>query len=163
MNRVRQEKNIRNIVALERIITLGDTLDAQQKETVKAIELFSSFLDMSPVVAWIKDFNGKFVWVNARLCRVFERPSEHWIGKSDYDFLPEETARMITENDRIVMDTGDILHLNEQVPTPDAKMHEWVVFKFPVTVNLIKYVGGMAMDINIVESEIVTCDEENDA
>jgi diguanylate cyclase (GGDEF)-like protein/PAS domain S-box-containing protein len=109
---------------------------------------FQAFMNNSPTLAFMKDEAGRFVYVNESLERVFNLELVTLRGKTDFDWLPEETARQVRQNDAEVLATGQAVELLEIVPTPDGSLHYWLVFKFPFQgSDGCKYVGGVAVDI----------------
>jgi two-component system, cell cycle sensor histidine kinase and response regulator CckA len=92
---------------------------------------FQVFMNNSPAVAFMKDEDGRYLYVNEPFARCFGRPQAEWIGKRDIDLWPEEVATCLRENDLAVMAGEHVVELEEVVPTPDGKPHYWLVFKFP--------------------------------
>jgi PAS domain S-box-containing protein len=112
-------------------------------------ERFQAFMDHSPTIAFIKDDEGRYVYVN--------RPFEEQFGvefavdvqgKTDDAWLPEEAAKVIAESDRKVLLTDAPVRLVEVVPMADGHAAEWLVLKFPMrTTNGRKLIGGVGVDI----------------
>lgn len=108
---------------------------------------FQVFMDNSPAVAFMKDEEGRYLYVNEPFARCFGRPQAEWIGKRDIDLWPEEVATCLRENDLAVMAGEHVVQLEEVVPTPDGKPHYWLVFKFPFRDCFGNEVlAGMAID-----------------
>ncbi|GAB1541470.1 hypothetical protein NUACC21_41410 [Scytonema sp. NUACC21] len=109
---------------------------------------FQAFMNHSPTVSFIKDENGRYVYVNELMERIFKLKQSDLQGKTDYDWLPEETAKQVDENDRIVLATDKPIETIEIIPTPDNCLHYWLTFKFPMTdLSGQRFVGGVAVDI----------------
>ncbi len=118
------------------------------EEVWESTERFRLFMDNSPVVAFIKDDQSRMVYVN----RPFERQLQVRFagvqGKTDFEWLPEKSARQDIENDRAVLESDQARELIEIVPTPDGVGHTWHVFKFPICDAAgHRFVGGVALDI----------------
>ncbi len=111
-------------------------------------ELFGAFMSHSPVVAFMKDAEGRYVYANERMESVFQFSFDKLKGKTDFSWLPEDVANVLRENDRDVIETGRIIELLETVPTPDGAAKHWMVIKFPFTDKRgQKFVGGVAVDV----------------
>lgn len=139
---------------VENLLTIATQLGLllQRKQLEVALQeseaRFQAFMNNSPTLAFMKDEAGRMVYVNESLERVFNIKLANLRGKTDFDWLPEETARQVTENDAQVLATGETVQLLETVPTPDGSLHYWLVFKFPFQdSDGRKYVGGVAVDI----------------
>lgn len=111
--------------------------------------VFNSFMDNSPAVAFMKDANGRYVYVNKPFEQLFGQKLEFLRGKTSFDWLPSSTARRTHEHDLEVLATGIPQEIVETVPTHDGSPHQWLVFKFPTTDAVgTRYVGGVGVDIS---------------
>jgi PAS domain S-box-containing protein len=128
----------------------------------RAEQLFQSFMRHTPVVAFIKDAEGRYLFVNEMWRRALGRAPEEVIGRTDEDVWPPEVAKQFTANDRAVLAEGRPRELLELVPsTPEAaargERSPWLVFKFPIEDHGGgRLLGGVAMDL----SERVRGEEE---
>ena len=130
---------------------IGQFIKHKQAEAalLESEELFQAFMNNSPTVAFMKDESGRFIYVNKQLEQVFNVNSADLQGKTDFDWLPYDTAKQVYENDIHVMSTGKTVEIIEAVPTPDGCLHYWLVFKFPFeNAGGQKFVGGVAVDIS---------------
>jgi PAS domain S-box-containing protein len=108
---------------------------------------FHSFMDNSPAVAFMKDENGRYVYVNKPFEHFFGRELSSLVGRTSFDWLPEDTARSTHENDLEVLSTNQPQEVVETIPT-DGGSHDWLVFKFPTTDSSgKKFVAGVGVDI----------------
>jgi len=111
-------------------------------------ERFKTFMNNSPIIAFIKDEQGRYLYVNELFEHLFNVKLVELAGKTDFDWLPKETAKQLHENDSAVFCTGKATELLEIIPTAAGRTHYWLVFKF-----LIKHdperrlLGGVAVDI----------------
>ncbi len=111
-------------------------------------ERFKAFMNNSTAVAWMKDDQGRYAYINEPYERRFKTCLADCCGKTDFEFFPAEVAKQLQENDRAVLAAGKVMELVEQVPTPDGLIHHWLVYKFPFKDNSCqRLVGGMAFDI----------------
>ena len=111
-------------------------------------ERFKAFMNNSVVVAWMKDEQGEYVYVNQAFERSFNIMLDDLRGKTDFDLWPAEVAKQLHENDMAILASDKGTELYETVPTPDGSPHDWMAFKFPFRDTSGKrFVGGMAFDI----------------
>ena len=109
---------------------------------------FQAFMDNGPAVGFMKDTEGRFIYVNKPFERCFNVALADLQGKTDFDWLPVETATQIQRNDRAVLQEDKTLEVLEAVPTPDGVLHYWLFFKFPVKdASGKRYLGGVAIDV----------------
>jgi PAS domain S-box-containing protein len=88
------------------------------------------------------------VYVSRRFEALVGGPARAWLGRTDGDVFPEETARQFQENDRAVIDGGRVVETTEIVPCGDGSRLVWWVFKFPFTDAAgRRYVGGVGVDV----------------
>ena len=60
---------------------------------------------------------------------------------------PLEIATRLRENDMTVLAGESVVELEEVAPTPDGKLHHWLVFKFPFRdISGQRVLAGMAID-----------------
>lgn len=126
------------------------TLQRQAEQALIDSEArFHAFMNNTPVVAYIKDEAGRFVYVNQPLLRRFEKRLEDMIGSSDADHWPPEIVGPVREHDKLILDANAPVTLEETVPTPDGKSDTWLSFKFPLRdTQGQKFLAGMSIDIS---------------
>ncbi len=110
---------------------------------------FSQFMEHLPGLAWIKDLQGRYVFVNDAAQVAFQAPREQLYGKSDADIFPQEIAAQFQENDRRAAASGKGVQVIETLRHPDGVLHYSVASKFPIPGRdgQATLVGGMAIDI----------------
>jgi PAS domain S-box-containing protein len=110
---------------------------------------FDSFMDNSPAVAFMKDAEGRYVYVNKPFERLFGRPLAFLRGRTSFDWLPPIIAADTHEHDLKILHEGQPEEVVETVPTEDGTPHQWLVFKFPTTDSSgNRYVAGVGVDIS---------------
>ena len=111
-------------------------------------ERFATFMDNSPAVAFMKDEEGRFVYANKPFERRFNLNEPDWAGKTDLDLWPAPIAEQMRANDQAVLSAGSTMELEETMPTPDNRLHSWMVFKFPLRdPSGRRFLGCIALDI----------------
>jgi PAS domain S-box-containing protein len=111
-------------------------------------ERFAAFMDNSPAGAWMKDEQGRHVYLNKILADHFNPRLEDWRGKTDFELWPHSIAEQFWKNDLIVLKEGRVIEVVEETPNPEGDSTYWWNFKFPFQdASGKKYVGGMGIDI----------------
>ena len=97
-----------------------------------AIARLRELMEAAPVLAFIKDPAGRYLYVNPYLLAVFgERLGPDWYGKTDADIWPPEVAELLRANDQAVL-AGDGLRVFSQEMPLDSGPHRLLMLKFPV-------------------------------
>ena len=76
--------------------------------------LYSSLVESLPVHVLRKDRKGQFTFANRSFCRLLGKPFDDIVGKSDFDFYPEELAKKYQTDDRLVLEKGELFETEEQ-------------------------------------------------
>src|SRR5207248_115643 len=75
-------------------------------------------------------------------------PASELLGRTNFNRLPEETARQLRQNDLQVLSSGQAQQFEEVVPAPDGSLHHELVVKFPLTdTDGKRLLAGVAVDI----------------
>ena len=135
---------------LERIKELTEELDIIP---YFGKEIMDMFLENSPIVSWLKDADGKYIFANKSFLQRFNI-KEDITDKMDKDYFPKDVVEKLRENDLMVLERNEKIELYENVPTPNGKMYKWFVIKFPIILQNKSYVGGFAVDITNAGVEI---------
>jgi two-component system, sensor histidine kinase and response regulator len=121
---------------------------------------FAAFMSNSPLVATIKDSEGRYVYINQTFERLLGKQSTQVIGKTDFDLWPEASAKLLVERDRRALNTGQPLETLLQFPQADGTMKHWLTSKFPIhDTEKRSFVGGVSVDITErkqIEEELKT-------
>jgi PAS domain S-box-containing protein len=109
---------------------------------------FNSFMDNSPAVAFMKDDEGRYVYVNKPFEKVFGQKLSFLKGRTSFDWLPPISAADTHEDDLKVLEAGRPQECVESWPAGDGTMRHWLVFKFP-TIDSAgrRYISGVGVDI----------------
>lgn len=118
------------------------------RESLRASEeRFQSFMDHSPTMAYIKDAEGRYLFVNRMMETKSRRPLSDWIGKTDFDLYSLEEATEIRRNDASVLQSGETAQFFETNFQADG-IHHLLVFKFPLAhTQGHPLLGGVSLDI----------------
>lgn len=109
---------------------------------------FTEFMQHLPGVAFMKDLQGRYVFVNNTFTNLFHVKLNDCAGKTDDELWPPAAAAQFRENDERVLRTNQVLQTTEMVPHDDG-LHQWLATKFPITNDdgTPRLVAGVAVDI----------------
>ena len=108
-----------------------------------------SILDNTPAHIWIKDLEGRYLYLNAP--RAFEE-EQTWlrgfVGKTDAEIMPRELAADLRASDRHAIESGSPVETEATIPGPRGT-RTYLTVKFPLRDQSqeIYAVAGVATDI----------------
>jgi PAS domain S-box-containing protein len=127
---------------------IGDFMARKRAEEAlrESDRRFALFMQNLPGVAFMKDIQGRYVYVNEHFENTFH--ARGWLGKVDDECWSPGVAGQFKQNDRVVLESGKALQAIETVPHDDG-LHSWLVSKFPILNESGEpmMVGGVAIDI----------------
>ncbi|MCP4023990.1 MAG: PAS domain-containing protein, partial [Desulfobacteraceae bacterium] len=120
-----------------------------EAELDQSRQQLQTIIDNTTAVIYLKDINGRFIFVNRQFENLFHISKTQVSGKSDYDFFPRQLADAIIANDQKVMETNSPLKVEENIPH-DNDVHTYVSIKFPLydTLGDLYGVCGVSTDIS---------------
>jgi len=132
-------------VVLMRDITQRCNTEDALRESEKRFELFMRYL---PGMAFVKDADGKAVFLNNYYERAYGWDVSECIGKVDAELYPPELAEQFAESDRRVLENNREMRYVTRILQDDV-MHSMLTYKFPIPSqsNVRPMIGGIALDI----------------
>jgi PAS domain S-box-containing protein len=103
-----------------------------EEELGNSETLYHSLVETLPVNVFRKDCLGRFTFGNSRFCNSLGQPPPQILGKTDYDYYPQELAEKYRRDDRRVMETQEVLEDVEEHLKPDGQKLYVQVLKTPV-------------------------------
>lgn len=132
---------------------LGATLDVTHRREAELAAResetrFARFMHGLPGLAWIKDMQGRYVFVNDAAARAFGRDRAEVYGRTDAELFPPETAQRFRANDLEALLSESGIETIETLEQEDGR-HYSIVRKFPIpgADGSPGLVGGIAIDI----------------
>ncbi len=109
---------------------------------------FDAFMHFNPCLAFIKDSQGRMIFVNAAVEKAFDIRFADWQGRDDFSIWPRHVAEALRATDLKVLAGNSTLEVIETVPRPDGTAREFLSVKFPFSVpGSERFLGGIAFDI----------------
>jgi PAS domain S-box-containing protein len=129
--------------------TSTDIEDRKQAEEAlrKSEKLFAVFMDQLPGFAWMKDIEGRYVYVNKKESEL-DAYRAGAIGKTDAELWPAEIASAYRANDRQVITTRKAVQVVEP-SLAGGELYSMLVSKFPIfdQNGSVVMVAGAGVDI----------------
>ncbi|MBI1764108.1 MAG: PAS domain S-box protein [Acidobacteria bacterium] len=105
----------------------------QREEALRNSEaLYHSLVEGLPLNIFLKNRAGRFTAVNRGFYNAVERTPAEVIGYTDLDLFPAELAEKYQQDDRLVMETGEVINRIEEFQKPDGAVIYVEVRKSPV-------------------------------
>ena len=123
------------------------TARRQRMRAAESERRFLEFLDNAPMLAFLKDDEGRMQFANRRHAEVFGYEPGAIVGTLDHERMPSELADRFRDFDENVRRTGEPLEQDEIVPLPDGTPSVWHTIKFPIETDGQTWVGGVAVDV----------------
>ena len=106
---------------------------------------FRSFLNNSPALAYIKDPNGKIIFLNKAYLNFIKQ--KEWEGKTDYDFWPKNIADFLNKIDLDVL-SGKSPIIEELKADIENDVKYWQIIRFLIAdADDYKLIGGIFLDV----------------
>jgi PAS domain S-box-containing protein len=116
-----------------------------EREASRSRNLFETFMDNSPGAAFMKDRDGRYVYVNRTARERLKLPLV--VGKTDFDLFAPEAASAYRANDLEVLRDGNPREFLEYIDQPDGR-RVWLSVRFLVTdPDGNVFVGGKSFDV----------------
>jgi PAS domain S-box-containing protein len=127
----------------------------QEREARRRLEeseaLYESLVQNLPVHVIRKDLSGRFEFVNHSFCDLVKRPLDKIVGKTDRDLFPPEMAAKYRQDDRTVIQTGQIHSAIEEHTRPDGDKMYVEVRKTPLYDSKRQCIGVQGIFWDVTE------------
>ena len=111
-------------------------------------ERFRLFMDNTPAMTFIKDAEGRYLYLNQAAQNIYNAPINETLGGTNFDRLPPSVASRLRANDEQVLATGQPHEFLEVVPDSSGRERSWLTFKFPLReAGGALSIGGVAIDV----------------
>ncbi len=124
----------------------------KRKNTEQALresrKMFRAFMSNSPAAAFMKDADGRYVYANKTLLKMFQMTDYKEKSVTARDITDSESAAQADEKFKAVLNSWETLQTIDTVTAPDGSTRHLLVVRFPFTKpDGQKFVGGFAFDI----------------
>lgn len=124
------------------------SLVIHEKETRRQKDLLHHVLENSDAYIYVKDLDGKYVLANSKFRNEMNVREEQILGKTDKDLF-SSVANELRENDRMVLQLGQKMTVEERVPLNENEIRSFISCKAPLRDSEGKLCGicGISTDI----------------
>ncbi|MGE5337316.1 MAG: PAS domain-containing protein, partial [Gemmatimonadota bacterium] len=93
--------------------------------------VLQQILDHATAVVYVKERDGRYLYVNRRFLQLFGRREADVIGHTDAELFPPRIVAELHRNDELVFARNGPIEFEEQVPQ-DGAVHTYISLKFPL-------------------------------
>jgi c-di-GMP phosphodiesterase len=144
------EMTLRSYQANARLLGLSETLAEQNAEIDRAREQLRTILDATTAVIYLKDAEGRYLFVNRQFQEVFRLGREEVIGRKDEEVLPPSVARTLQGGDSGVLEARAPRELEEIIPSAEGA-RTYLSLKFPLLDGAGELYGVCCVATDITE------------
>lgn len=129
------------------VATFVDITALQRSEfaRVQLEQRFEDFMRYLPGVAFIKDENGKFVFVNENALRMLGLELKDVVGKTDFELWPSDVAERLKRQDEEVLALNKAVAHTQDIPV-QGSTHRFMLHNFPIPHDDQIMIGGVGVD-----------------
>ncbi|NOJ83019.1 ATP-binding protein [Myxococcus xanthus] len=172
-----EDRDVRTLELMAGLLgaAMGNAAEAQARQELmvqntlamgaleESQELFASFMDNIPAVAFMKDERGRRIWVNARYSRFFGYPvGADMSNVSDVELMPAASAEQSRRDDDAVLTSGKQSITEMMVPARDGTERHWLTYRFIVRERSgRRLLAGVAVDVTdrkAMQAQLVVSD-----
>ncbi|MDT3718771.1 diguanylate cyclase [Pseudomonas oryzihabitans] len=122
----------------------------QQRETLNRLEEldinFSAFMNNGPFVAYIKDRDWHYSYVNEPCLQQLGLTRDDILGKDDFALWPEAAPRLREMDEQVMRELKPSRQI-ERLVTPDGRCFFWQSYKFPLATRHGIALAGLSVDV----------------
>jgi len=129
---------------------IGQFMERKRAEAAlqESQELFQSFMNHSPMSAFIKDETGRYIYVNSLVEQNLHRQQTDIVGKTDLELLPANIAQQFRANDLAMLASNEPLQILETLQIEEEERH-YMSFKFPFRdASGRQLLAGVSIDVS---------------
>lgn len=118
-----------------------------ERKFVRARRNFEAFVDNAPAAVFVKDQDGRYVYLNRQWEKALDRGADECLGKTDLDLWPPDVASRLHRSDSDAFASKGPLEEIETTSGKDGMPRYWMMAKFPIAGRSgTKSVAGVAVD-----------------
>jgi PAS domain S-box-containing protein len=122
----------------------------QAEQALRASNVrFSSFMNNSQTLAFIKDQEGRILYINNTCEQIWGMTLADCSGKTNHQLWPAEVADRLRANDSAVIESDESSQLVEEVSLRNGRTVPMLTFRFPFADgDGRRLLGGVSIDIS---------------
>ncbi|MBL8680477.1 MAG: PAS domain S-box protein [Myxococcales bacterium] len=115
------ESDLARVIEATHLAGVAIERDHAEAAIRESEERFRSVFDSAPSPIYVKDLDGRHLFVNKATAAMFGVPPAQWVGKRSRDLLPAHIATRCEAYDRAVLASQSPLHERHTAVLPDGR------------------------------------------
>ncbi|MFC7059931.1 PAS domain-containing protein [Halovenus salina] len=111
---ITDDERVTQIVGVARDVT---EQKEQQQKLQRLDRQFETVLETMSAAVFLKDTDGQYLLMNQACRELLNVDDQDIVGLTDDDLFPSEVAEEATKDDRQVIESGEMIKLEEEIPT----------------------------------------------
>jgi PAS domain S-box-containing protein len=111
------EKSLDGMLELHRLVNELKEMEIQQQRIIKDLQgnvnNYRTFLENIPLRLFIKNIDLSYKYCNQSYANDLKKQPEEIIGRTDRDFFPSDLSERFIGDDKKVMETGELKHIED--------------------------------------------------
>jgi PAS domain S-box-containing protein len=127
---------------------LGKRVEERTAALRESEERFHTFMEASPLMAWVKDEAGRYQFMNKACADILSLSPQEWIGKTLTEFQTPEVAERVRNIDLNVLRSSKPIEAIDDYPDTTGHRVRLRIIRFPFkSATGEPLIGGVAIDI----------------
>ena len=93
--------------------------------------MFQTFMNNGPLMSYVKDADGRYLFYNARMAERCHVTMQEWIGRTDFEIFPKHMAETYRTHDKEALESERLVITLETLCESGDKCSTWRSYKFP--------------------------------
>jgi len=113
--------------------SLQSIMDRKRAEDAlrRSQQVLQDIADHTTAVIYVKDLEGRFLFVNRRFEEIFDLTTDRILGRTNHELFPREIADAFRANDLQVLELNRVMEYEETAPQADG-LHTYLSIKLPL-------------------------------
>jgi diguanylate cyclase (GGDEF)-like protein/PAS domain S-box-containing protein len=125
-----------------------------EAEIFKQKSLLATVIESASEAIYAKDLEGKYFILNEPAAQIFNIPAAQVTGRTDFELLPEETARGFRINDQDAMATGQV-QIIEEIGQVEGQTVFFLAHKTPWRDHSGNIIGVIGVSSDITDRKAI--------
>ncbi|TGL44668.1 hybrid sensor histidine kinase/response regulator [Leptospira perdikensis] len=141
-------------ITQKRLQELYENGESTKQRLIDSESKLRSILDNVSACIYLKNTEGKYIFANQEVCKLFGHPLEEILNQTDEKFTDTETAKQLFANDKLVLVEGQTLREEETIHNLyDGKVTSYLTVKIPLRNQNgeIYALCGISTDISVTK------------
>ena len=133
---------------------MADALQTQIDELEISEKRLHAILDNTRAIVYLKEPEGRYLFVNRQFEKRFGKRREEMLGKTDHDIFPHHIAAVFRANDVAVIESGTMME-REELADVRGEKRTYISVKFPLLDSAGDTYGVCGISTDITEHKKV--------